>query len=87
MDKFITLVLSILHVSKTLVLTVILAGLIVISASTPVWAAQLDARINPNVETSPFKISYLKTVFIEYADGGNLFEALRGNEWTVSRHC
>ena len=72
MDKFITSRLSILHVSKTLVLTVLLAGLIVISASTPVWAAQLDARINPNVETSPFKISYLKTVFIEYADGGNL---------------
>ena len=70
--------------SKTLVLTVLLAGIIVISASTPVWAAQLDARINPNVETSPFKISYLKTVFIEYADGGNLFETLRGNEWTVS---
>ena len=69
--------------SKTLVLTVLLAGLIVISASTPVWAAQLDARINPNDETSPFKISYLKTVFIEYADGGNLFEALRGNEWSV----
>ncbi len=70
--------------SKALVLTVLLAGLIVISASTPVWAAQLDARINPNVETSPFKISYLKTVFIEHADGGNLFEALRGSEWTVS---
>ncbi len=84
MDKFITSTLSILHVSKTLVLTVLLAGLIVISASTPVWAAQLDARINPNVETSPFKISYLKTVFIEYADGGNLFDVLRGNEWTVT---
>jgi len=84
LDKFITLVLSILLVSKTLVLTVLLAGLVLISASTPVWAAQLDARINPNDETSQFKISYLRTIFIEYADGGNLFEALRGNEWTVS---
>ena len=69
--------------SRALVLAVLLVGIIVISASTPVWAAQLDARINPNVETSPFKISYLKTVFIEYADGGNLFDALRGNEWTI----
>jgi hypothetical protein len=71
-------------VSKTLVLTVLLAGLIVFSASTPVWAAQLDVKINPNSETSPFKISYLKTFFIEYADGGNLFDTLRGNEWTIS---
>jgi hypothetical protein len=70
-------------VTKTLVLTILLAGLIVISASSPVWAAQLDARINPNVETSPFKISYLKTVFIEYPNGGDLFDALRGHEWTV----
>ncbi len=70
--------------SKTLVLTVLLAGLIVFGASTPVWAAQMDAKINPNTETSPFKISYLKTFFIEYADGGNLFDTLRGNEWTLS---
>ena len=69
--------------TKTLVLTILLAGLIVIGASSPVWAAQLDVRINPNLDASPFKISYLKTVFIEYPNGGNLFDALRGHEWTV----
>ncbi len=67
-----------------LVLTVLLAGLIVVGASTPVWAAQLDAKINPNTETSPFKISYLKTAFIEYPNGGNLFDELRGKSWTIS---
>ena len=66
------------------VLTILLAGLIVIGASSPVWAAQLDARINPNDDSSPFKVSYLKTVFIEYPNGGDLFDVLRGNEWTVS---
>ncbi len=61
-----------------------LAGLIVVGTSAPAWAAQLDARINPNADSSPFKMSYLKTVFIEYPNGGNLFDELRGKEWTVS---
>jgi len=66
-----------------LILTVLLAGLIVIGTSTPVWAAQLDAKINPNNDESPFKMNYQKTVFIEYPNGGNLFDELRGHEWTV----
>lgn len=51
--------------------------------STPAWAAQLDAKINPNGEESPFKMNYQKTVFIEYPQGGNLFDDLQGKEWTV----
>ena len=70
--------------SRVVIMSVLLATLIVVGASTPVWAAQMDARINPNTETSPFKMTYLKTVFIEYQDGGNLFDVLRGQEWTVS---
>lgn len=70
--------------SRSLILTVLLAGLIVVGASTPAWAAQLDAKVNPNSETSPFTMNYLKTVFIEYPNGGNLFDELRGHEWTVA---
>ena len=70
--------------SRAVILSVLLATLIVVGSSTPVWAAQLDARINPNTETSPFKMTYLKTVFIEYPNGGNLFDELQGKEWTVS---
>ena len=70
--------------SRALVFTILLAGLIVVGTSTPAWAAQLDARINPNNDESPFKMTYLKTVFIEYPNGGNLFDALRGHEWTVA---
>ncbi|MBT5201404.1 MAG: hypothetical protein HOK63_03165 [Thaumarchaeota archaeon] len=69
--------------SRSLILTVLIAGLIVIGTSAPAWAAQFDAKINPNSDESPFKISYLKTVFIEYPNGGNLFDELRGNEWTI----
>jgi len=70
-------------VSRSLVFTILLAGLIVVGTSTPAWAAQLDARVNPNSDESPFKMTYLKTVFIEYPNGGNLFDELRGHEWTV----
>lgn len=69
--------------SRAVILSVLLATLIVVGTSAPVWAAQLDARINPNTETSPFKITYLKTVFIEYPNGGNLSDELQGKEWTV----
>lgn len=70
--------------SRAVILFVLLATLIVVGTSTPVWAAQLDARINPNNESSPFKMNYQKTVFIEYPNGGNLFDELQGKEWTVS---
>jgi len=56
-------------VSRAVILTVLLAGLVVIGTSSPAWAAQLDARINPNSDTSPFSMHYLKTVFIEYPNG------------------
>ena len=69
--------------SRSLILTILIAGVIVVGASTPAWAAQFDARISPDSVTSPFKVSYLKTVFIEYPNGGNLFDELRGHEWTI----
>ncbi len=72
--------------SRAILLTVLLASLVAISGSSfsSAWGAQLDARINPNNESSPFKVSYLKTVFIEYPNGGDLFDELKGKEWTVS---
>ena len=70
--------------SRAIILSVLLAGLIVIGTTTPVWAAQLDARINSNESSSPFKMNYQKTIIIEYLNGGNLFDELRGSQWTVS---
>jgi hypothetical protein len=71
-------------VAKTVFLTILLAGLIIIGTSAPAWGAQLDSRINPNNVESPFKMSYLKTVFVEYPNGGVLFDELRGTEWNTS---
>ncbi|RNJ79273.1 MAG: hypothetical protein EB829_02340, partial [Nitrosopumilus sp. H8] len=68
---------------KRTVLAVLLAGIMVMGSTAPAWGAQLEATINPNSETSPFKISYQKTIFIEYPDGGNLSDYLNGKEWTL----
>ncbi|MCV0431640.1 MAG: hypothetical protein K5781_08715 [Nitrosopumilus sp.] len=65
-------------------MSVLLATLIVVGTSTPAWAAQLDARINPNSDTSPFKMNYQKTIFIEYPNGGALFDELHEKTWTFA---
>ena len=70
--------------AKAIILTILLAGLIVVGTSAPAWGAQLDTRINPNNDESPFKMSYLKTVFIEYPNGGVLFDTLSNSQWVVS---
>jgi len=84
LDKFITLLSMIFCVSRGVILSILLAGLIVMGTTTPVWAAQLEATINPANISSPFKMNYQKTIFIEYPNGGNLFDDLRGKQWTVS---
>jgi hypothetical protein len=73
-DKFITHDLTISPVSRTVLLTVLLAGIIVIGSSSSAWAAQMEARVNPNSDESFFKINYQKT----------LFDELRLKEWTIA---
>jgi len=71
-------------VSRAGFLFILLTGLLVIGTSSPAWAAQIDARINPNGSESYFDINYQKTIFIEYPNGGILFDELHEKEWTVS---
>ena len=70
--------------SRAVLLTVLIAGLLVFGASSSAWAAQLNAQINPNNEESSFKVNYQKTVFVEYPNGGMLFDELHLKEWTIS---
>lgn len=70
--------------SRAILLTALIAGLIVFSSSSVAWGAQLDARINPNQAESPFKMTYQKTIFIEYPNGGKLFDELHEKTWTLS---
>lgn len=70
--------------SRAVIVTVLLATLLVVSTSTSVWAAQLDARINPNSDSSPFSMNYQKTIFVEYPNGGQLYDELHDKTWTLS---
>ena len=70
--------------SRAVFLLILLTGLLVASSSSPAWAAQIDARINPNGSESFFDINYQKTIFIEYPNGGILFDELHEKEWDVT---
>lgn len=69
---------------KSLLFALFFSGLL-ISGGTFAWAAQLDARINPASETADFEIKYQRNIFIEYPEGGELADNLRGKEWEISR--
>ncbi len=69
---------------RAALLTGLLVGLLVFGASSSAWAAQMNAQINPNSSDSFFKVNYQKTVFIEYPNGGILFDELHLKEWTIS---
>ena len=70
--------------TRVVALTILLASILVVSSSAPAWAAQMNAQINPNSDESFFKVNYQKTVFVEYPNGGTLFDELHTKEWTVS---
>ena len=70
--------------SRTVFLAVLIAGLFVIGSSSSVWAAQIDARINPNSDASPFSYNFQKTIFIEYPNGGKISDELNEKEWSVT---
>jgi len=70
-------------VSKTVVFAFFVSMLIIFGTSFPAWAAQLDARINPDVNSSPVEIKYQRTVFIEYNEGGEIAGKLRATSWFV----
>lgn len=70
---------------RTALCTALLAGLMVAGTIAPALGAQLDARLDPETNSSPFKITYQRTAIIDYHQGGNLASYLDGSEWTLER--
>jgi len=58
-------------------------SVLLVGSSSLAWAAQLDARINPDSETTIFEIKYQRTVFIEYPEGGDIADKLRTKSWDI----
>lgn len=71
---------------RTLLLTGLIAGLILVSTgAAQSWgSAQLDAKLSPYVDSSPFEMRYLRTVSIVYENGGAIADELRGQMISAS---
>jgi len=65
------------------ILALVITAVIVIGTTSPVWGAQLDARLNPEISTAEIEIKYQRTIFIEYPEGGEIADKLRGKSWKV----
>ncbi len=66
------------------ILVVFFTGLLIIGSSTSVWGAQLDAKIIPDDESAKIKVTYQRTIFIGYNEGGELADILRGKNSQVA---
>lgn len=58
--------------------------LLVIGTISPIWAVQIDAALGTKAEYSQPTFKFLRTVFIEYPEGGKLAEALQGEDILVN---
>ncbi len=69
---------------RVILLSVLVASILVFGTISTANAAQLETSINPDEKSSEFKIRYQKTIFIEYLEGGQVADSLRGTSWSVS---
>lgn len=69
--------------TKIILITTFVSSLVLLSV-LPVWAVQIDAVIGTKAEYSQPTFKFLKTVFIEYPEGGKLAQALQGKDILIS---
>jgi hypothetical protein len=71
--------------TKTIILTTILASIFIIGTITPVLASsQLTVTVDPDSDTAIASMKYQRAIFIDYSDGGQLADDLRGKDVFVS---
>ena len=61
-----------------------IASLLIIGLVSSVWAVQLDAVVGTKAESSQPTFKFLRTIFIEYPEGGKLAEELEGKDILIS---
>ena len=71
-------------VLRASVLVVFFTGLLIIGSSTSVWGAQLDAKIIPDEQSVKIKMTYQRTIFVGYNEGGEIADILRGKNLEVA---
>ena len=64
---------------KTIAIIAFLSFFVAISAISPVFASsQLEVTIDPNSDTAIAKMTYQRSINIDYSDGGKLAETMNG---------
>ena len=64
---------------KTITIIAFLSFFIAIGSISPVFASsQLEVTIDPNSDTAIAKMTYQRSVNIDYSDGGKLAETMNG---------
>ncbi len=71
-------------IGKAALLAVLFSVVLIIGVSQPAFGAQLEINLNPDNNSSPFEMKYQKTLIIEYEDGGDIADLLRGQKPSVS---
>ena len=70
---------------KSIVIIAFLSIIITISGISPVFASsQLEVTIDPNSDTAVAKMTYQRSINIDYSDGGNLAQTMNGKTEKVS---
>jgi hypothetical protein len=59
-------------------------GLLIIGNSTSVFGAQLEAKLIPDAESAKIKMTFQRSIFIDYKNGGDLANELNTKTWKVS---
>jgi len=70
---------------KSIVIVAFLSIIITIGGISPVFASsQLEVTIDPNSDTAIAKMTYQRSINIDYSDGGNLAETMNGLNKEIS---
>lgn len=59
-------------------------SLLIIGSSTSVFGAQLEAKLVPDAESAKIKMTFQRSIFIDYQNGGNLANELNTKAWKVN---
>lgn len=69
---------------KSSILIVFFLSLLIIGSSTSVFGAQLEAKLVPDAESAKIKMTFQRSIFIDYQNGGNLANELNTKAWKVN---
>ena len=72
---------------RTIILTSFLAVMMLTLTIVPAYAAQMEFRMLPEDETGTVTVKFQRTIFLEYEEGGQLANELRGMKTSTVFFC